>query len=206
MSQRTRSALGAAAFKAVAVTLVLLVSPVAHATLVGVTVNGALGGLGSAVVGNQFATPALVNLGPTPEFSGTMSDSSAPHLAVSVDLFGESFVIDTHVSGQWGARIGDGFSVRLWDLAWLGASGRITDVRLTDTPGNTSPWDTGSGQLIGFTDDSILIQLQIGRPASGRASFEFGITTEHVVVPEPATAALLLLGLAGLRRGRATAA
>ena len=77
----------------------------------------------------------------------------------------------------------------------------ITDVELTGRLGDTQKWDLTFADLITFPDpDSILIQLLLlpRQQASGRAAFEFGITVGHVVVPEPASAALLMFGLAGM--------
>ena len=108
-----------AALTILATTATLLMASGAQATLVGVTIGGQLGGLGSIVVGDAFASPAKVDAGPVPEFVGTVEDADtvADVLDVEVDIFSGSFVIDTHVPGQWGTVGGDGFSVLLTDLA-----------------------------------------------------------------------------------------
>jgi len=209
MSSIKRSAVIATATKVFAIISVLLAAPVAKATLVGTSVGGQLNGLGNAMVGMPFSSPSLVGEGPVPEFSGTVNDANQNALAVSVDLFAESFVIEAFFDGQWGTQVGDGFSVLLTDLFWSGSSGEITNVELTRTLGDTEKWDLTFANLITFDADFIEIQLLLTQAASGRAVFEFGITADHqgggVTVPEPATAALLFLGLLGAGFKRRTA-
>jgi hypothetical protein len=204
MSRSKRFAVFATASKILTATAILLATPGAQATLVGVVVGGELAREGSATVGVPFESPAKVEAGLDPEFSGTV-EVGGEVLDVSVNLFAESFVIDAFIDGRWGTSVSDGFSVLLTDLAWLGSSGVITNVTPGLMLGDTAAWDLTNAGLIKFDADSIGIQLLLTRPASGRASFEFDISVDHVVVPEPATAALLFFGLAGMRSRRRAA-
>lgn len=197
MSQTKNAAVFAAALRTLVVFIVLVAAPGAQATLIGTTVGGQLAGVNTITVGQQFSSPARVDGTDAPEFSGTADDLNQSPLDVSVNILAESFVIDTQSSGQWGTQANDGFMIMLTDLEWFGAPGVITDVTFNRGWGDTAAWDLTNARLISFDADSIDIQLVLTRPASGRAWFEFDISASHTIVPEPATAALMFLGLVG---------
>ena len=189
----------------------LLVATGAQATLVGVNVFGELGALGKDQISvrQQFKSPKIVDDPDDPngssEFFGTMEfGTERAFLDVQVDISHESFVIRTEsAAGPWGDPSDappDGFSVSLTQLAWLGSPGVITGVALRGLPDSIT-WQETFENLITYQPDSILIQLLLsaGQQATGIDVFEFDITVEHVAaVPEPVSAALLVVGLAGM--------
>ena len=172
----------------------LVVSGAASASLIGDEVDASLssGEMGNNAFALPATTPDLVTatVGGGVEFVGGLGGG------ITLDLSDNSVVFSIENSGSFGAIFDAGLLLRVEDLDWIGEPGVLTG--LTNFGGEIAPSVAGTA----FTSDGFLIEFnQIGVGANSTVTLTFDLVTRHdstPVVPEPATAALLIAGLAGL--------
>lgn len=171
----------------------LLVASTAQADLLGDSVGARLQefGSGTAVL-NQFDPTAIVD--GFVEFNGAWTYAPLSQLwNVSLDIHASSFTISFTEDGNSSSHDLSGFTFIGLQLTDLDLGGVITGV---------SVLSGGQGvQSIGFNDHGVTVQWNqfefrdsAGQPLSHN-SWTFGIQT---AVPEPASSALMALGLAAL--------
>ena len=191
----------------------LLTAGSAHASLIGDSVTGSLwanaGGWGS--VTQQFASPATVGAGV--EFTGQWQFAPGGSVSqvwdITVDLGATSLTVSAHENTAGSNNLysysGTQFGIVLGDLA-LGDG--ITGLSLVSGASTWSSWPiftaTTSAQGIAINWHNLDFGSANAEPNGGSWTWDIlyaGATTgpggEDQAVPEPASAALLLAGLAG---------
>ena len=172
----------------------LVMGTAANASLIGDEVGASLsqGETGN----NQFARPTTTTdlvtatVGAGVEFTGGLSGS------FTLDLSDSSAVFAIENGGDLAVIYAPGILLRVEDLDWIGEPGMLTG--LTNFGGTLAPSVSGFSTTV----DSFLIEFgQIGIGANTTATLTFDLVASHGViepVPEPATAALVLVGVAGM--------
>jgi hypothetical protein len=148
----------------------------AQAGLIGdtVTVSGS---------GWSFPNSTAVVVDPGVEFTGAFGSDSI----YSIDVLSDSIILTwNHIAQHFHGF--SGFGARLSDLDWVGMNGSIIDVAVQ--PGNSLLTQ------VSFGDDWIQWSHNDGFTPGEIATATLNITATHV--PEPATIALMGLGLAGI--------
>lgn len=200
----------AAARQASRIALLVLLAPVApvHATLIGSAV-----GCTATETQTQFDTgfqcsPATKKVGEGAEFQlrddGSRSQFGESEDVLNIDLDGFTIKLFNPESESFTFLTGDdpgdpGDTLSLTVLDWAGPPGSaITGVDLI-TFGNDLALED-----ISFTDDSVTVVLG-GSTWAADSTAAIGLEISAAAVPEPATLALIGLGIAALgyrRRGR----
>ncbi len=182
-------ALKIAGVAAVAVSAVMVAGSPAKASLLGDTV-------GCSIVPTPFwicTTPTAV-VGAGVEFE--LELPSAPDdFGFFIDIGDASIRIASNEDNAFG--LGAGEVVTLSDLDWVGTPGRIIGITnfVASLVTNLTVGD------VTFTDNSVTIDIDDSAFWDVGSFVSFDLVVEHRI-PEPATLALLGLGLAGLGVGR----
>lgn len=144
---------------------------------------------------NAFAIPSTTTdlvtatVGAGVEFTGGLGGN------FTLDLSDSSAVFAIENGGGLAIILSPGILLRVEDLDWVGVPGMVTG--LTNFGGSLAPAVSGFSTTV----DSFLIEFgQIGVGGDTTATLTFDLVVNHGAIdpiPEPATAALVLVGLAG---------
>ena len=133
-------------------------------------------GFGGATV----AQPILATVGPGSEFSSVLG------ALIFADF--DAATLQIGINSANNLPLGDDILFTFTDLDWVGASGAIVDLAITQNDFLSVDFST--------TADSIVVEILNQDLTVGLFTVTFDIITRHV--PVPATLVLFALGLAGI--------